>query len=33
VIPLDMQVGTPVRDERSQQELPDYLKNYSRKGK
>ena len=32
VIPLDMQVGAPVRDERCQQELPEYLRNYSRKG-
>ena len=30
VIPLDTQVGTPIRDERCQQELPEYLRNYSR---
>ena len=31
VIPLDTQVGTPIRDERCQQALPEYLRNYSRK--
>ncbi len=33
VIPLDTQVGTPIRDERCQQELPEYLRNYSRKSR
>jgi len=33
VIPLEMNSGTPIRDERSEQELPAYLKNYSRKKK
>ena len=33
VIPLDVTVGTPIRDERCQQELPAYLENYSRKRK
>ena len=33
VIPLDMTVGTPIRDERCQRELPEYLRNYSRKSK
>jgi nitroimidazol reductase NimA-like FMN-containing flavoprotein (pyridoxamine 5'-phosphate oxidase superfamily) len=33
VIPLDTRVGTPLRDERCDRELPDYLRNYSRKGK
>jgi nitroimidazol reductase NimA-like FMN-containing flavoprotein (pyridoxamine 5'-phosphate oxidase superfamily) len=33
VIPLEMKVGTAIRDARSQQELPAYLKNYSRKRK
>jgi uncharacterized protein len=31
VIPLDTTVGTAIRDERCEQELPAYLKNYSRK--
>ena len=31
VIPLEMNSGTPIRDERCEQELPAYLKNYSRK--
>src|SRR5271154_6619574 len=31
VIPLDVTVGAPIRDERCEQELPAYLKNYSRK--
>jgi nitroimidazol reductase NimA-like FMN-containing flavoprotein (pyridoxamine 5'-phosphate oxidase superfamily) len=31
VIPLDTTVGTPIRDDRCHQEVPDYLKNYSRK--
>jgi nitroimidazol reductase NimA-like FMN-containing flavoprotein (pyridoxamine 5'-phosphate oxidase superfamily) len=31
VIPLEMKTGAAVRDERCQQELPAYLKNYSRK--
>jgi nitroimidazol reductase NimA-like FMN-containing flavoprotein (pyridoxamine 5'-phosphate oxidase superfamily) len=30
VIPLEMTVGTAIRDERCEQELPAYLKNYSR---
>jgi nitroimidazol reductase NimA-like FMN-containing flavoprotein (pyridoxamine 5'-phosphate oxidase superfamily) len=33
VIPLETTVGAPIRDERCQQELPAYLKNYSRKKK
>ena len=33
VIPLETTVGTPIRDERCQHELPEYLRNYSRKGK
>jgi hypothetical protein len=33
VIPLEMKVGTAIRDDRCQQELPAYLKNYSRKNK
>ena len=33
VIPLDTTVGTPIRDERCQRELPEYLRNYSRKSK
>jgi nitroimidazol reductase NimA-like FMN-containing flavoprotein (pyridoxamine 5'-phosphate oxidase superfamily) len=33
VIPLEMSSGTPIRDERSEQELPAYLKNYSRRKK
>jgi uncharacterized protein len=33
VIPLEMTVGAPIRDERCEQELPAYLKNYSRKNK
>ncbi len=32
LIPLEMQSGTPIRDERCQRELPEYLRNYSRKG-
>jgi uncharacterized protein len=31
VIPLTMQVGKPIRDERCAMELPEYLKNYSRR--
>jgi uncharacterized protein len=31
VIPLTMVVGAPIRDERCEQELPAYLKNYSRR--
>jgi len=31
VIPLDTTVGTPIRDERCQRELPEYLRDYSRK--
>jgi nitroimidazol reductase NimA-like FMN-containing flavoprotein (pyridoxamine 5'-phosphate oxidase superfamily) len=31
VIPLEMTSGKPIRDERCEQELPTYLKNYSRK--
>jgi len=31
VIPLEVKSGTPIRDDRCQQELPAYLKNYSRK--
>ena len=31
VIPLEMTVGTAIRDDRCKQELPAYLKNYSRK--
>ena len=30
VIPLEMTVGSAIRDERCERELPDYLKNYSR---
>jgi uncharacterized protein len=30
VIPMHMQVGTPIPDERCQRDLPDYLKTYSR---
>jgi hypothetical protein len=30
VIPLEMRVGAAIRDERCEQELPAYLKNYSR---
>src|SRR5271155_3010363 len=33
VIPLEMTVGAAIRDERCQQELPAYLKNYSRRNK
>jgi hypothetical protein len=33
VIPLDTTVGTPIRDDRCQRELPEYLRNYSRKSK
>jgi uncharacterized protein len=31
VIPLDMTVGAAIRDERCEQDLPEYLNNYSRK--
>jgi len=31
VIPLETAVGTPIRDERCERELPEYLRNYSRK--
>ena len=31
VIPLETQVGTPIRDERCEREFPEYLRNYSRK--
>ena len=31
VIPLEVKSGTPIRDDRCQQELPAYLKNYSRR--
>jgi uncharacterized protein len=33
VIPLAMNSGTPIRDERCEQEMPEYLRNYSRKKK
>ena len=33
VIPLDTTVGTPIREERCQRELPEYLRDYSRKSK
>ena len=33
VIPLEMNSGAPIQDERCKQELPAYLKNYSRKKK
>jgi nitroimidazol reductase NimA-like FMN-containing flavoprotein (pyridoxamine 5'-phosphate oxidase superfamily) len=33
VIPLDTTVGTPIRDERCERELPEYLRDYSRKSK
>jgi uncharacterized protein len=33
VIPLEMTVGTAIRDDRCKQELPAYLKNYTRKKK
>jgi hypothetical protein len=33
VIPLEMTVGAAIRDDRCEQELPAYLKNYSRKRK
>ena len=33
VIPLETTVGTPIRDDRCQRELPEYLRNYSRKRK
>jgi uncharacterized protein len=33
VIPLDVRVGAPIRDDRCEQDLPAYLKNYSRKKK
>ena len=32
VIPLEMTVGAAIRDERCEQEMPAYLRNYSRKG-
>ena len=31
VIPLEMTVGSPIRDERCDREFPAYLKDYSRK--
>jgi len=31
VIPLETAVGTPIRDERCERDLPEYLRNYSRK--
>jgi hypothetical protein len=33
VIPLEMKGGPAIRDDRCQQELPAYLKNYARKKK
>ena len=33
VIPLEMTVGTAIRDERCQQEVPAYLRNYARRVK
>jgi len=33
VIPLEINSGAPIRDDRCQQELPAYLKNYARKKK
>ena len=33
VIPLELTPGHPIRDERCQQELPAYLKNYARKNR
>jgi hypothetical protein len=33
VIPLDVTVGSAIRDERCEQDLPHYLRNYSRKTK
>ena len=33
VIPLEMKVGTPIRDDRCRQELPAHLQNYARKKK
>src|SRR6266550_2855694 len=33
VIPLEMNSSTPIRDDRCEQELPAYLKNYSRQKK
>ena len=33
VIPLEMESGVPISDERCEQDLPAYLKNYSRKKK
>jgi nitroimidazol reductase NimA-like FMN-containing flavoprotein (pyridoxamine 5'-phosphate oxidase superfamily) len=33
VIPLEMTVGAAIRDERCEQELPAYMRNYSRKKK
>jgi uncharacterized protein len=33
VIPLEMNFGTPIRDERCERELPAYLNNYSRRKK
>jgi hypothetical protein len=31
VVPLDMTTGDPIRDERCERELPEYLRNYTRK--
>jgi hypothetical protein len=31
VIPLEMTVGTAIRDERCELEMPEYLRNYSRR--
>jgi len=31
VIPLELTAGAPIRDDRCEQELPAYLRNYSRK--
>jgi len=31
VIPLEMQSGTPIRDQRCQRDLPQYLRNYKRR--
>jgi uncharacterized protein len=33
VIPLEMKTGAPLRDERCEQEMPAYLKDFSRKKK
>jgi uncharacterized protein len=33
VIPLETTVSTPIRDDRCQRELPEYLRDYSRKSK